>query len=294
MTIARKASAVVSQALTQKAQRSTSQAVKKGGETAIKVVADSIATQSVKKTTQRAVTQAASKALMAPPVLTKKAAALAKAAGLSTVATQKALTAGDLVFQQGLKKGLKQTEALKLANAHISALLADQKVSADLVTALTNGLRPATRAQLGKAAAAGRVTRKVKEAVGKTGPAVKPITPPVAKPIATKPIATKPPVKVSAPPFKTPEAIRVLAADITLLGTAAYEAGRATRRATEATYRAGQKARTFVAQGGLTTRWQNAWSRHDQAYKAMHREVLESTQGVGQTLKALANRIIAQ
>lgn len=304
MTIARKASATLTQAVQAKTQRSASRVVKKTSEAAAKVAADSLATQTAKKTTRRAVSQAASKALMAPPVLTKKAAALVKAAGLSTAATQKALTAGDLVFQQGIKKGLKQTEALKLANAHISALLADQKVSAELVTALTNGLRPATRAQLGKAAAAGRVSRKVKEAVGKTTPVKKTvvIAPSVPNTIGPKPVAAKPPVtpKPSVakplPPSsgKTPEAIRTLAADVTLLGTLAYEAGRNTRRAANATYQAGRNARAFVAQGGVTQGWQQAWARHDQAYQAMHREVMASAQNMGQKLKTLATRVIAQ
>lgn len=288
MTIARKASTAVRQAITQKAQRSTQQAVKKTSHAAVKVAADTLTTQTVKKTAQRAASQVALQAVMAPPVLTKKAAALAQAAGLSTVVSQKALTAGDLVFQQALKKGLKQTAALQLASTHIGEVLADQKVSAELITALTNGLRPATRAQLGKAAAAGRVTRKVKEAAGKTIPTVKPVIPPVA---VKPPVSPKP---VSSGPAKTPEAIRTFAADVTLLATATYEAGRATRKAANATYQAGRNTRAFVAQGGVTKGWQNAWARHDQAYQAMHREVMASAQNVGLKLKNLATRVIAQ
>ncbi|MEB3220860.1 MAG: hypothetical protein VKS61_02165, partial [Candidatus Sericytochromatia bacterium] len=258
-------------------------------------------------------------------------------AGVTKVVATEALAAGDLVFQQAVKQGLKQTDALAMASKRIAEKLGTAGASAELVTALTNGLRPATRAKL----AAGQVTRTVTGATGTVKPKppaavtpaptrpAKPAAPAAGKPAParpakpaaptkpapvnpTKPIAGKPapaaptkpaPVNPAKPiagkpapatPGATPAAIRTLAGDVALLGTAAYEAGRATRRAADATFRAGQATRAFVDGGGVSRSWQAAWARHDQAYKAMHRELAETGEAASRWMKDLATRVISK
>ncbi|MEB3198581.1 MAG: hypothetical protein VKP62_15395 [Candidatus Sericytochromatia bacterium] len=296
-------SQVVRQLAAKPTAQAARQAAKRTSQAATRVAGDELATRSATKVGRTVAAKAAAQAVMAPPVLTKKATQLLTGAGVTKLVASEALTAGDLVFQQAIKQGLKQTDALALASQRIAEKLGTAGVNTELVTALTNGLRPATRAQLGKSAAAGRVTRSVKKAAGKTKPVVNPVPgkpvpvapqPPVAtKPAPKAPPAAKPIAKTPPRPTGTPAPIRRAAEDLALLGTAAYEAGRLTRRAADATYRAGQATRAYVAEGGITRSWQGAWARHDQAYQTMQRELTETTQAAGQWVKQLATRVIS-
>jgi hypothetical protein len=180
--------------------------------------------------------------VLPPAVITKKATGLLQAAGISTVSADKALQLADGVFQKAVASGTKQTQALAAATGVLAQQLGPAGASDELLKALTNALRPATRAKLAQAAAAGQVTRAATMAV-------------VAKPAA---VVAKP--AAAAAPRATTTG-RTLADDIAVAIMGTYQAGANARARFEA-------ARGKPLAESVATGLRQGWVRHDAAFVA--------------------------
>ena len=181
--------------------------------------------------------------------ITKKATGLLQAAGISTVSADKALQLADGVFQKAVAGGTKQTQALAAATGVLTQQLGPAGASDELLKALTNALRPATRAKLAQAAAAGKVTRAATLAVAAQPAAA------IAKPAA---VIAKP---AAAPAQRAAASGRTLADDIAVAIMGTYQAGANARVRFEA-------ARGKPLAQSVATGFQQGWVRHDAAYVA--------------------------